>query len=149
MSHYHSIIIDMDNTLANARWRTDLIEESWDAFHLASAKDVPFLCVKKLLEACRESFNLVVVTGRPEKWRLVSSNWLRLNGIETDLILMRGEDDYRPVPEVKLGILETHFGSLEQAADRIIFALEDHDETIEAFRENGIVTFQVRQGGIG
>lgn len=45
--------------------------------------------------------SLIVVCGRPEKYRAVTEAWMMFNAIPFDALLMRADGDWRPEVEVR------------------------------------------------
>lgn len=144
------IIVDLDGTVANCDHRVHhAIDKDWDLFHGAMISDTPHKHIVALLEALdMMGYDLLVVTGRPEKYRKTTMAWLEANGIDKLFmnILMRPNDDYSSDFLLKLELLERYFGSIEAAKEAILFALDDRDQVAEAFRNAGIPCLQVAQG---
>jgi FMN phosphatase YigB (HAD superfamily) len=142
-----AIVIDLDGTLCDCSHRVQHAQaKDWDAFYEGLMGDKVVEPVRELLECMTESLEILLVTGRPEKYRVTTERWLQDNFILWDALLMRPRDDWRHDYEVKLALLEAHFGSKEIVLERVLFALDDRDQVVEAFRNYGLSCWQVRQG---
>ena len=75
-------VFDIDNTLANVHHRWDHLrngKKDWDAFFAGQDKDDPYEAVFDVLHALAFDHvddDIIVVTGRDERFREVSLEWL-------------------------------------------------------------------------
>lgn len=137
------VLFDVDHTISHAAPRDHLIGGSWEEYHLASINDKLCSDVACLLDAFRiAGFFLVAITARPEKFRALTQKWLLLNRVPVDEILMRKDDDYRPAGELKIAMAKARFG--EDLTQEVLAILDDNDDVIKAFAEEGITCLQVR-----
>ena len=141
------VIVDLDGTLCNDGHRKSLLDgNDWDAYHSRLFADEVFEDVKIIIEALsNHGFMILIMTGRNERWRKMTENWLYTKGIwqHIDEIYMRPDDDYTPAPELKLKMITSpEYAGLE--ISDIALAVEDTEKVIVAFRNAGIVTYQVR-----
>lgn len=100
-----------------------------------------------LIRVLSYDFDIIIVTGRNDKWRKLTTEWLIKHDIPANTVYMRRDDDYRKAAEIKLDALVIHFGSLEKARERVLFCLDDTDSVVEAYRNAGFPCYQVRPGG--
>lgn len=144
------LLVDLDNTLAESSWRSQYAQAGdWDQFHSMGANDKvnhPVETIVRLFS--NDGYKVFLLTGRNERYRLMTRQWLDKKDLSwcVDELLMRPDDDFTPDVQMKKRLLEEAFGSIEAAADRIIFALDDRDKVCAGFREVGITTHQVRAG---
>lgn len=141
------IVVDLDGTLCNSRHREHLAAAGqWDEFHSGLSEDEPWNDVKLLIDLLGqiEPYVIVGLTGRNEKFRLATLQWLDDQEIVLDALLMRHNDDYRSDHELKPAMLEEF---LLQPTERVWFILEDRDKVVEAWRNLGYNCWQVRPGG--
>lgn len=91
---------------------------------------------------------LVVVTGRYEKYRAATVKQLGMADVHPDELLMRDNLDIPKTkePELKLNMLEQ---VRKLYPDAIIIAMEDNDKVVEALRNAGVDCWQVRNGAVG
>ena len=150
------VIFDLDGTLANNNHRESILRryidrgdnesgpshEDWDAFHENCVSDDPYpfiIMINQLLASA--SINTAIITGRTERWRSATEEWLDIYGIQYHELHMRPDDNRRPDIEFKGAILDTTFRG------RIIMAaFEDRDRVVAMYRERDIQCLQVKKG---
>jgi hypothetical protein len=132
------ILVDLDGTVTDARWRDGMMsgEGGWDAYHAASIDDRPIHDMVVILNMMRDTdmlgpFTYVGITGRNEKWRQLTNDWLLKHCVMLDALLMRADDDFRPAAVMKEALLVKEFG--DNWANRVLVMFEDTDKVIEAF----------------
>lgn len=152
------VVIDLDGTLCNDAHRSHLASAGqWDEYHSLCKDDVPHADVVSFLRMCEDE-TILAITGRNERFRQATYDWLGKHqlGAYIDAVLMRGDDDYRPITEVKLRALEEYLAegiTFEPDAlkslviARVLVCLDDRDKMVEAYREYGLPCWQVRPGG--
>jgi phosphoglycolate phosphatase-like HAD superfamily hydrolase len=120
-------VFDLDNTLADTAHRRRFLEtrhKDWDAFFDAASQDPPLAKgVALALEAAAEC-EVVYLTGRPERCRRDTLDWLAAQGLPEGRVWMRRNHDRRPARRTKLETLR------ELARDREIRMLVDDDELV-------------------
>ena len=139
------IIVDLDGTLYDSRQREGrAIERDWEQFHMQSSFDKPYEDVRQLIESLNNTglYHIVAVTGRNEKWRRITMDWLLEWEVNLDDVLMRPDNDWRPDHELKPDFFEAHYEK-----DDVLFVLEDRDKVVAAWRDKGYNCWQVRVGG--
>ncbi|MFG3497599.1 hypothetical protein [Streptomyces sp. NPDC047928] len=101
-------VFDLDNTLSDARHRQRFLERGprdWDAFFAAAPQDPPLAeGVALCLDAAAEC-EIRYLTGRPERCRQDTLDWLAAHGLPEGRVHMRGNDDRRPARTTKLEVL--------------------------------------------
>ena len=128
--------VDLDGVVADVRHRLHHIEQrpkDWDAF-FAAAVDDPVLPEGRAVveELVSRGHEIVWLTGRPERCRRDTLQWLRRNGLPAGRLSMRRDGDRRPARFTKLAILR------ELARDRpVAVAVDDDDEVVRVLREAG------------
>lgn len=141
------IITDLDGTLCNIDHRVDYAKAGlWEEFHQRCYDDLAHPEVAEFLQHIGKHFELLAVTGRNDKWRLITQTWLNEHEIPIDALLMRPDDDYSPDNVLKLQMIEEYFGSKEEVLKNVAFCLDDRDRVVEAFRNYGLPCWQVREG---
>lgn len=143
----NNILIDIDHTLSDAAWRDNLIggPGGWDEYHTQSNHDTPCDDIASLIGLLRSSenvgLNIIGITARPEKWRVLTNTWLTRHDIGLDELLMRPDAAFHPAPEIKLQLARTRFG--DKFAERILCIIDDRDDVCAAFRAAGVTALQV------
>jgi len=137
-----AVLVDLDGTLVDVYSIRHLVRErprNFDAFHSASSDAPANHIVIQVVDRLRElGFQILVLSGRPEKWRALSMDWLQKNGIPDDQLYMRAENDFRPDQVVKkemYSALEAHF--------EVTLAIDDNPKVVELWRSLRIPTVVV------
>jgi hypothetical protein len=122
--------------------------ESWDDYHKAAEKDEVIHVTKIVLQAlARAGHELIGITNRPGKWREITTRWLVRNEVPLSDVLMRGDDDYRQAPQLKLELARARFG--EDLRGAVGLLIEDRDDVVSAFMAAGVPCIHVRGGATG
>ncbi|MGW1805368.1 phosphatase domain-containing protein [Streptomyces sp. NPDC002078] len=120
-------VYDLDNTLADTAHRQHFLEtrpKNWAAFFAAAPADPPLAeGIALALESAREC-EVLYLTGRPERCRRDTLDWLAAHGLPEGRVYMRSNADRRPARFTKLEILR------RLAQDREIRVLVDDDEMV-------------------
>ena len=101
-------IVDIDGVVADVRHRLRHIErgrKNWTAFFAAAADDAIHQEGVAIVETLRTGHEVVFVTGRPEHLRTTTEAWLQAAGVGGHRLLMRGDQDRRPAPQLKREII--------------------------------------------
>jgi FMN phosphatase YigB (HAD superfamily) len=145
-------VFDIDNTMANVHHRWDHLrgeKKDWDQFFAKQHLDEPYQAVLDVFHALafdRGDDAFIVVTGRDERFRDVSLEWLnrhiQFNFPTQDLYMRPGgnreDDDVLKVKIIKNWL--QHHPNYKVGA---IF--EDRHRIIDAFRAEGWYTFECNQ----
>lgn len=158
------VVFDIDGTLANCDHRRHLVEKfkpdgtknkhrDYEQFYDLCHLDTVHEGVLETLHAmgrveygCVRQFNIIFVTGRPERTRYKTEIWLGnvvgmyTYGIDFDLY-MRPDGDTRQDFVVKEEILHTKL-----VKEDILFCMDDRQQVVDMWRRNGLVCFQVAPG---
>jgi FMN phosphatase YigB (HAD superfamily) len=146
-----AIICDLDGTLCNVDHRRHYVEgpkKDFNSFYEAMGKDTPNRSVAHLvgLYAYESSAEIIFCSGRPERYREITTNWIVENaGINADQfkLFMRPQGkEFTPDNEVKLEIYQN---KIKPYYD-ILFVLDDRDKVVRMWREQGLTCFQVAEG---
>lgn len=138
-----TVIFDIDGTLADASHRLHLIKKKppdWDAFFAAVGDDPPHLPVIDMARRVAHCYQVVLVSGRPEKTRAATQAWLNTYGLGGWPLYMRPDSDYRQDYVVKREILHR----LRAEGCDIKFAVDDRPQVIAMWRGEGILCLQCR-----
>ncbi|MGA8210458.1 MAG: hypothetical protein WB441_09835 [Nocardioidaceae bacterium] len=128
-------VVDVDGVLADVRHRLHHVTgrpKDWPAF-FAGADDDPLLAVgadavHRLAAVC----DVVYLSGRPERLREVTEDWLRRHDLPSGALLLRPDRDARPARVYKIQVLE------RLAEERTVAVLVDDDPRVtEAARLAG------------
>ncbi|GAB1339147.1 hypothetical protein ACE1SV_57370 [Streptomyces sp. E-15] len=120
-------VFDLDNTLADTAHRQHFLQRrprDWDAFFAAAPADPPIAEGVALAAETARACEIVYLTGRPERYRRDTLEWLAAHGLPEGRVHMRGDADRRPARFTKLAVLR------RLARDREVRFLVDDDELV-------------------
>jgi hypothetical protein len=128
-------VVDIDGVVADVRHRLHHIESSpkdWPAFFAAAAKDPPLAEGVARVRELMEGHEVVYLTGRPERLRRVTEEWLRRQGIGGGTLVMRRHGDFRPAKVTK-----TEEVARLARGREVAVLLDDDPDVCEALRSAG------------
>ncbi|MCT4353494.1 hypothetical protein M5362_10185 [Streptomyces sp. Je 1-79] len=135
-------VFDLDNTLAGTAHRQRFLERSprdWKAFFAAAPHDPPLAEGVALCREAAEECEVVYLTGRPERCRRDTVDWLAAQELPAGTVHMRRDRDFRPARVTKLEILR------RLGRDREIRMLVDDDELVcDAAEKAGFTVVRAR-----
>ena len=143
-----AFIFDIDGTIADCSHRLHFIQQEtpdWDAFYSLCVNDKPIDNVCHLLRIIPSDVDIIFITGRSEKWRGDTNNWISLRvfgGFRPGLLYMRADGDHRPDYEIKKEIYEKHI----KDNFNVLGVFEDRDQVVKMWRELGLTCYQVADG---
>ncbi|MFI9611706.1 hypothetical protein ACIHCM_08445 [Streptomyces sp. NPDC052023] len=120
-------VFDLDNTLADTAHRQHFLERrprDWDGFFAAAPADPPLAEGVALVLSSAEECEVVYLTGRPERCRQDTLDWLAAQQLPEGRVHMRRDADRRPARHTKLETLR------RIARTRQIRMLVDDDELV-------------------
>jgi phosphoglycolate phosphatase-like HAD superfamily hydrolase len=129
-------VFDIDGVLADVRHRLHHIESGrrdWDGF-FASVSDDPALSdgCQAALQAVASGLTLIYLTGRPERCRPDTLQWLSEQGLPEGELIMRRDADRRPARVLKVEALR-RIASHAQVA----YLVDDDAEVVSAAADAG------------
>lgn len=136
-----AIIFDIDGVLSDPSRRIEFAKKKeWDTFNGLAAADYPFKETCSICRSLSKDFEIIFLTGRPEKFRTQTIKWLNENVFLLQQkrinLLMRPEGDLRKSSEFKLSELNTLKDNY-----RIIAAFDDNEHVVKMYREQGVTIF--------
>jgi FMN phosphatase YigB (HAD superfamily) len=144
-------IFDIDNTLANVDHRWHHLRDGkkeWDAFFSKQHLDEPYQAVLDVLHALandRLGDEIIVVTGRDERFREVSLEWLNrhVEWFSSENLYMRPAGNREDDDVLKVKIVKNWLARHPAYTVGAIF--DDRHRIIDAFRAEGWYTFECNQ----
>ncbi len=138
-----TVVFDIDGTLADNSHRQNLAPPKgpdWDEFFAEMVNDLPNQPIIDLYQTIKASgkYSCVLVSGRPDNYRKHTEEWLAKYELEYVLLCMRKVGDRRPDYDVKKEILDDLLGK----GYEIAFVVDDREETVRMWRDNGITCLQ-------
>ncbi|MET9700216.1 hypothetical protein ABZY31_25330 [Streptomyces sp. NPDC006529] len=120
-------VFDIDGTLSDTAHRQHFLERrprDWDGFFGAAPADRPLAQGVAMAVESAADCEVVYLTGRPERCRADTEEWLARHGLPGGRVWMRGNQDRRPARTAKLEVLR------RIARGREVRMLVDDDELV-------------------
>ena len=149
------IIADLDGTIANIDKRRSLSKKAdnkmnWEKFFKPSniKTDRPNAPVIKLLRLMSSEYEIVITSGRSDRTKDATLEWLSHNDVPYDSIYMRREGDYKPATLLKERMLKEKVlhSHCQNDISNIELVLDDRDSVVQMWRQLGLTCFQVAEG---
>ena len=143
------VVFDIDGTLANIEHRLDYVRskpKNWKAFDAGIPNDKVNFPVAKIFWTLEETgaYDIVLASGRNERSRQATKEWLRANGLGGyQKLYMRKTDDFRNDSIVKREMLDEIIDFYGKKPDMVF---DDRPRVVNMWREAGIFVFDVYQG---
>ncbi len=138
------VIFDIDGTLADISERAHHVRtkpKNWNAFNAGMAQDKAIHSMVRLCNILYASgIHIILCSGRNEKNRPETVEWLSRQGVNYHELLLRKDEDFRSDAIVKREIL----GTLDKS--NVLFVVEDRSRVVEMWRSEGLVCFQCAPG---
>lgn len=154
-SYYESnVVFDLDGTLSDDSWRSHLVEATidaegnplrrdWDKYHSESKHDMPIDAMVATYKAYMEhGFGIIILTGRPNKFRQQTIEWLREHRIYYHMLLMRPDNDYTPSGKLKVRMLRD-FGLTPK---RVMLVFDNDERVVNELYDMGYTALLVKKG---
>ena len=139
-----TVIVDVDGTLANVKHRLKYVKKTpkdWKSFFDAAVNDPPNQEIVDMVNALAKKYNIVIVSGRPERYREMTTEWLEGNGVRYDVLLMRPDNNSRDDDEVKAKLFDDYLSKLN-----IKLVIDDRPSVIRMWKEKGLEVLDVGPG---
>jgi hypothetical protein len=143
------VVFDIDGTLANIEHRLDYVRskpKNWKAFDAGIPNDKVNFPVAEIFWTLEETgaYDIVLASGRNERSRQATKEWLRANGLGGyQKLYMRKTDDFRNDSIVKREMLDEIIDFYGKKPDMVF---DDRPRVVNMWREAGIFVFDVYQG---
>jgi hypothetical protein len=143
------LCFDIDGTLANIEHRLDYVRskpKNWKAFDAGIPNDKVNEPVAAIFWAMmmRDNVDIVLASGRNERSRQATVDWLAANMLTGyQKLYMRKADDFRSDDIVKQEILDEIIADYGRKPDMVF---DDRPRVVRMWRDNGIFVFNVYQG---
>ena len=146
----NTIIFDLDGTLADISVRRKLSTKpngkmNWDIFFDPDniKLDVPNDPVVKMAQLfAKDGFNIIIFSGRSDKTKHTTLDWLTHNKVPFNKLVMRDKDrHFMPDDKLKKQFLDDHSN-----IDDIFLVVDDRKKVVDMWRSLGLNVFQVDDG---
>lgn len=138
------VIVDIDGTLADVTHRLHHVRgrrKKWKKFFALMSEDKPISEVITRVQDLAGEYNIYLVSGRPDDYRDITTEWLKLHDVPYEALYMRRAGDFRPDDIVKQEILDEHFDK-----HNIELVIEDRPRVIRMWKSNGLKVEDVGTG---
>jgi FMN phosphatase YigB (HAD superfamily) len=128
-------VFDIDGVLADASHREHFVAarpRDWDSFFGAVSQDAVLESGREQFLAARRRYDVVLVSGRPERTRADTQSWLERAGMDGPPLLLRPDADRRPAAVLKVEMVEA-LGPPEDVA----MVVDDDERVVAALRARG------------
>ncbi len=135
MSSRPVAVLDIDGVLADVRHRLHYVERApkdWAAFFAAIPTDPPLEVGVALAAELARDHEVVYLTGRPERTRADTEDWLDRHELPPGRVLMRRDGDRRPARMTKAALLRRL-----AAAETIAVVVDDDPAVCASLRAAG------------
>ena len=128
-------VFDIDGVLADASRREHHLagrSKDWDAFFAAVSDDPVLPLGRDRLRAAAQEYEVVLVSGRPERCRADTLAWLERWGMRGHRLLLRPDADRRPASVLKVELVR----ALGAPGD-VALIVDDDEQVLAALRALG------------
>ena len=128
-------VFDIDGVLADASHREHHLagrSKDWDAFFAAVSDDPVLPLGRDRLRAAAQEYEVVLVSGRPERCRADTQAWLEREGMRGHRLLLRPDADRRPASVLKVELVR----ALGAPGD-VALIVDDDEQVLAALRALG------------
>jgi len=145
------VVFDVDGTIANIEHRRAYVRtkpKNWKAFEAGIPNDdvnLPVAEVFRQLVSDAAFTDVVLASGRSEKTREATEDWLRFYNLQGyQKLYMRQDGDYRSDVDVKSEILDQIIVDFGKKPDMVF---DDRKGVVDMWKRNGIWVFDCNQSG--
>jgi FMN phosphatase YigB (HAD superfamily) len=139
-------IFDIDGTIADNSHRQQFVRskpKNWKAYNSMMADDKPIDATIAVCNTLYTGADIILCTGRQEKDRKLTEDWLLAHKVEYDELFMRKTEDFRDDTIVKKEMLD----KIRELGYAIVGAFDDRPKVVAMWRTNGIFVFDINQSG--
>ena len=132
-----AIICDIDGTLALRQTR-----DPYD--HKNSDTDILCKEVKNFLDLYKSNgYKIIILTGRQERFKSITIDWLKKNSIDYNILKFRNDKDNRKDSEVKYDM----YNKFVKTRYEVEIVLDDRNQVVDMWRNKiKLKCFQVSYG---
>lgn len=130
----HAMIVDIDGTLALFDVAT---KNAYDRDFINDKVNEPIASIVE-----KSNAYVFLFSGRNDKYKKETQDWLVKNKIKYDFLTMRRDNDFRDDTIVKKEMFDTHIVGKYQ----VDLVLDDRDKVVQLWRQLGLTCFQVAEG---
>ena len=139
-------IFDIDDTLSNSNHRAHWISKdnpnkNWGTYYSLLIEDSPIDAVVEILQCLyEEGHRIILCTGRPEKYRNLTVQWLEKYKIPAnDLFMRQISESELPNAQAK----QIMFERIKTAGYSPVAVFEDNPLSVEMWKNCGLTVLQI------
>jgi phosphoglycolate phosphatase-like HAD superfamily hydrolase len=128
-------VIDIDGVVADVRHRLHHVTgrpKDWRAFFALAADDGLLSEGEETVRTLAEVYDVVYLSGRPERLRTVTQQWLEQHRLPEGPLMLRPYDDFRPSRLYKVEALQTLADT-----STVVVLVDDDPRVLDAARAAG------------
>lgn len=135
-------VLDLDGCISDDRWRLDRIQHTisgrarYHDYHMLSSFDE--LVNEHLVQT---PLNIVIVTGRPEEYRSITTEWLIRNDIAPLKLVMRPNGNFQRAVDFKRVVLTALLNELGWSPDAIEDCYDDRADIVVMYCSLGLTAY--------
>lgn len=131
-------IFDLEGTLSDHRHRQHCLP-NYDEYHARFKDDSVIEANRILYNSCRKQNAMVVIlTGKPEKYRAEVETWMDKNNLKWDEIIMRPDGDKRSSPTLKRQVIASIYWP-----DSPVMVFDDREDVVVELQRFAIPAIKV------
>jgi len=127
----------MDGTIADASRREAKFlrrnKKDWPGFFRDMENDPPLQSVLDRVLELSKGHDIVILTGRPDKYRPQTEAWIKQHRVPAVEVLMRRAGDTRPDFQAKADLMRELLKRRE-----VVLALDDREPVCDEYRKLGV-----------
>jgi phosphoglycolate phosphatase-like HAD superfamily hydrolase len=133
------LVLDLDGVLSDNSHRLGAAQaRDWQTYEELAKLDTPGEAAKQLFYRWEDSGgHILILTGRSNARREQTRLWLQENELVPDELLMRPENMWVADGEMKVQMLDEHFGDRESALRSVALIVDDTESVVAALRNAG------------
>ena len=132
-----TVVVDMDGTIADASRREAKFlkrkRKDWPGFFRDMENDPPIQRVIDQVLELSKTHEVVILTGRPEKYRPQTEAWITQHRVPAVEVLMRPAGDTRPDFQAKADLMRELL-----RRRNVVLALDDREPVCDEYRKLGV-----------
>ncbi len=135
------ILCDIDGTVADNSHRQHFLEgkKDWDGFFDALDLDKPiYEIINKMNDEHNQGREIIFLTGRPERYRDSTENWLKQYFNFPLRVVMRPNDNKKNKLLTKKEMFEQNFN-----IDEIFYVIDNDEDLLNMWKKMGMRVYSV------
>lgn len=125
------LITDIDGSLADDGWRATISD--YDERQKAAGGD-PALpgMVRFVTLAHHTGWHVITLTSRNARWQQLTHRWMKANGVLTDELCMRPDDNYEQAIDFKVNSIKAIHSSIKPS---VMVLIDSRPDVVAAYQQ--------------